>query len=359
MASLPSERPREDGAADAPRPDVPPRADGMANAPLHEGTASLPHAPSPKLPSVPLRDHGRADNRMRSTPAPAPALARYWLPVLLLVVILLQSRGVRRRLGLARRPRLRAGCVPLRVLPSGVMEVLLVRSRNNPEIYIFPGGGIEANETAQQAALREVKEEAGMVGRLGRCLGQLDDGRTHTTMFVLHVEEELETFDEMWRERRWFSLGVPGSPRAGAAIDAARAQLSPKQVHRHYFARLEELGAELLRDGEMAEQRAREGRTGSRARGATHETIATRIFGAQIGAWLGRPCGAAPARRPPRQPKLSAAQQQVAAAEPEPGGAGGGCGAIQRAEERGTCAQRHAASADRGEDVRKVTRFAT
>jgi len=34
-----------------------------------------------------------------------------------------------------------------------------------------PGGGVEPNEEPRATALREVREEAGVVGELGRCLG--------------------------------------------------------------------------------------------------------------------------------------------------------------------------------------------
>jgi 8-oxo-dGTP pyrophosphatase MutT (NUDIX family) len=34
-----------------------------------------------------------------------------------------------------------------------------------------PGGGVEQDETYAETAVREILEEAGVVGRLGRCLG--------------------------------------------------------------------------------------------------------------------------------------------------------------------------------------------
>ena len=121
-------------------------------------------------------------------------------------------------------------------------------------------------EATQQAAIREVREEAGLTGRLGRCMGELyvKENHSHTTMYALHVEEELSVWDESSRERRWFSLGVPGSPRAGPALDAARAQLSPKRVHQHFFARLVADAAALMRECEATEQLARECRSTGR-----------------------------------------------------------------------------------------------
>lgn len=44
-------------------------------------------------------------------------------------------------------------------------------SSKYPERWIVPGGGVEQDETNAQTAVREILEEAGVVGRLGRCLG--------------------------------------------------------------------------------------------------------------------------------------------------------------------------------------------
>jgi diphosphoinositol-polyphosphate diphosphatase len=49
--------------------------------------------------------------------------------------------------------------------------VLLISSSRNNENWIIPGGGIEDNENPEHAAEREVYEEAGVQGRLGRLLG--------------------------------------------------------------------------------------------------------------------------------------------------------------------------------------------
>ena len=38
-------------------------------------------------------------------------------------------------------------------------------------MWIVPGGGVEPNELPDMAAIREVREEAGVNGALGRCLG--------------------------------------------------------------------------------------------------------------------------------------------------------------------------------------------
>ena len=51
------------------------------------------------------------------------------------------------------------------------VQVLLVTASRKQGLWIVPGGGIEPTEDPRVAALREVHEEAGAKGRLGRCLG--------------------------------------------------------------------------------------------------------------------------------------------------------------------------------------------
>lgn len=52
-----------------------------------------------------------------------------------------------------------------------VSQVLLVTSSRRPDSWIVPGGGVEPEEEPAVTALREVREEAGVLGQLGRCLG--------------------------------------------------------------------------------------------------------------------------------------------------------------------------------------------
>ena len=52
-----------------------------------------------------------------------------------------------------------------------VLQVLLVTSSRRPDHWIVPGGGVEPEEEASVTAIREVMEEAGVIGKLGRCLG--------------------------------------------------------------------------------------------------------------------------------------------------------------------------------------------
>ena len=58
-----------------------------------------------------------------------------------------------------------AGAIVLRK-SAGKTEVLLILSKKQPTIRIFPKGHIESGESPAQAASRECIEEAGVEGRL-------------------------------------------------------------------------------------------------------------------------------------------------------------------------------------------------
>ena len=63
----------------------------------------------------------------------------------------------------------RAACVC--VSNESENQVLLISSSKHKNCWIIPGGTIEKHENPEDAAEREVFEEAGVRGRLGRLLG--------------------------------------------------------------------------------------------------------------------------------------------------------------------------------------------
>jgi len=103
--------------------------------------------------------------------------------------------------------RKRAACVCVK--NEQETEVLLISSSRKDDQWIVPGGGIEANEESHVAAEREVIEEAGVKGKIDRCLGvfQNDDRKHRTIVYVLVVTEELaEWEDSKRRKRKWCNL---------------------------------------------------------------------------------------------------------------------------------------------------------
>lgn len=58
----------------------------------------------------------------------------------------------------------------------------------------MPGGGLEPNEDSSAAAIREVMEEAGVIGRLARCLGSFEvcfnSGSQEGSMYISHRVSE-------------------------------------------------------------------------------------------------------------------------------------------------------------------------
>lgn len=62
-------------------------------------------------------------------------------------------------------------------------KVLLVTSSRRPDNWIVPGGGVEPDEEPACTAVREVLEEAGVVGTLGRCLGMFEVGNINNFFF--------------------------------------------------------------------------------------------------------------------------------------------------------------------------------
>ena len=88
-------------------------------------------------------------------------------------------------------------------------KVLLVTARRNPKNWIFPKGHIEKGETPQSAALRETKEEAGVVGKLIGSAGILEYGflgaKARVEYFLVQFSREAGP-PENGRSRVWCGL---------------------------------------------------------------------------------------------------------------------------------------------------------
>lgn len=106
----------------------------------------------------------------------------------------------------------RALAVCYRSAPTGV-EVLLVRSRRGP--WTIPGGRIDPGETPEHAAIRELCEEAGVVGasvaapvtyvvKMKNVGDLLRPRASRAPVFLVHAEGS-GTTEEEWRTPTWFT----------------------------------------------------------------------------------------------------------------------------------------------------------
>lgn len=73
-------------------------------------------------------------------------------------------------------------------------KILLVRHWYNP-LWVMPGGGIKKNETPEQAAIRELKEETGIHTKQLDCLlgvySNTREGKNDTVYcFIVELQDE-------------------------------------------------------------------------------------------------------------------------------------------------------------------------
>lgn len=127
-----------------------------------------------------------------------------------------------------------AGAVPVRRGRAG-LEILLVRPRSGAPEWLLPKGHIDPGESAEQAAVRELREEAGVEGRILGAVGDLafkQKGEAIACRFFA-VEAVGEAPPEEERETCWFPAdeatlaltfkdGVPFIQKALALAGALR-----------------------------------------------------------------------------------------------------------------------------------------
>lgn len=104
-------------------------------------------------------------------------------------------------------PIAEAGAITYRMV-DGRPEVLLIYSRKQPRVRIYPKGHIEAGESAGEAAGRELLEEAGVCGHLVRELGCVTyefRGKQFQVDYFLFEFIEQATRGEDGREPSWFT----------------------------------------------------------------------------------------------------------------------------------------------------------
>jgi diadenosine hexaphosphate hydrolase (ATP-forming) len=103
--------------------------------------------------------------------------------------------------------------------------VLLVRSKKDPSIWVFPKGHVEAGETVEAAARRETREETGVDGDLAGRVGEpleFQSGREPVSVQYFLIRAREEQASPEGREKRW----VPVSEALETlAFESAREKL--------------------------------------------------------------------------------------------------------------------------------------
>jgi ADP-ribose pyrophosphatase YjhB (NUDIX family) len=104
-------------------------------------------------------------------------------------------------------PPTHAGGVVFKHTPAGI-RYLLVTSKRQPDEWVLPKGHIEPGEAPEDAARREVLEEAGVEATIIEMLCCLDFAATREQVRVAFYLMQLlgEGEPEPGRQRKWMSL---------------------------------------------------------------------------------------------------------------------------------------------------------
>lgn len=113
------------------------------------------------------------------------------------------------------RPAVTADCVVLGVASDGSRRLLLIRRHNEPYqgCWAFPGGFLDMDETLEQCARRELKEETGLdlhcEFKEVRSFSSVDRdprGRTITVAFLVETPLATVTGGDDASDACWFPL---------------------------------------------------------------------------------------------------------------------------------------------------------
>jgi 8-oxo-dGTP pyrophosphatase MutT (NUDIX family) len=70
--------------------------------------------------------------------------------------------------------------------------LMMHRFRDGNEYYVLPGGAVEEGENAEEAALRELKEETSIIGKIEKKVSEYSDpsGRVHYIFLCSRISGE-------------------------------------------------------------------------------------------------------------------------------------------------------------------------
>ena len=116
---------------------------------------------------------------------------------------------------------------------GGGHRFLLVQSSRDPSHWVLPKGHIDPGETAEEAAVREVREEAGVVGEIVSELGvdsyslsgSLPEEEVRALYFLMRFAGEVPADED--RALRWLDLE---EARRTLSFEGSRALLEKAAV---------------------------------------------------------------------------------------------------------------------------------
>jgi diadenosine hexaphosphate hydrolase (ATP-forming) len=87
-------------------------------------------------------------------------------------------------------------------------KILIVRGKQDPSQWIFPKGHVEPGESLPQTAVREAKEEAGVIGQIVSALSPVvrflkNDNQICVRYFLAELKAEVPSQEN--REKMWAS----------------------------------------------------------------------------------------------------------------------------------------------------------
>lgn len=123
-----------------------------------------------------------------------------------------------------------AGAIAFKIVDDAP-RILLVRAKKTPQEWIFPKGHIENGETAESAASRELKEEAGVSGKPVTLIGSLEfesgDEIVNVAYYLFEFLADLPRTED--REIRWCdydeALSLLSHRDAAALLEKALPQI--------------------------------------------------------------------------------------------------------------------------------------
>jgi len=122
------------------------------------------------------------------------------------------------------------------LVSNGNQFVLIFRHKNGQDYYAIPGGGIEAGEAPEKAALREIQEELGFSLENIQKISEMKNSTRHDFNFLAetsdsnfivtgpeknHLNNPNDLFQPQWHTRATFRRDIPIYPESAREMFAS------------------------------------------------------------------------------------------------------------------------------------------